>query len=300
MVNITKYYLTNNDCYKKGGKMTPKGIMVHSTGANNPYLKRYIAPDDGKLGKNRYNNHWNRPGVSKMVHAFIGKLENGEVAIYQTLPWTMPGWHSGSGSKGYKNNANNNGYIGFEICEDGLNDRKYFEKVWEIAVGLCAYLVKKYPTIKIENVIGHFEGHQRGIASNHRDPKHWFDKFGRSMDQFRKEVRALAEKPEKTKPSPSGSLFRVRKSWNDSKSQIGAFRIYENAVELANKNKGYKVFDEKGNVVYPISVYYTVKKGDNLSKIAKAHGITLKKIINLNPQIKNPDLIHPGQKVRIK
>lgn len=48
------------------------------------------------------------------------------------------------------------------------------------------------------------------------------------------------------------------------------------------------------------AAYYTVKKGDNLSKIAKAHGITLKKIINLNPQIKNPDLIHPGQKVRIK
>src|SRR5690606_14242778 len=46
--------------------------------------------------------------------------------------------------------------------------------------------------------------------------------------------------------------------------------------------------------------YYTVKKGDSLSKIAKAHGITLNQIIKLNPQIKNPDLIHPGQKVRVK
>ena len=36
--------------------MTPKGIMVHSTGAENPWLKRYVGPDDGLLGKNQYNN----------------------------------------------------------------------------------------------------------------------------------------------------------------------------------------------------------------------------------------------------
>ena len=34
--------------------------MVHSTGANNPYLRRYVQPDDGELGKNRYDNDWNR------------------------------------------------------------------------------------------------------------------------------------------------------------------------------------------------------------------------------------------------
>ena len=39
---------------------------------------------------------------------------------------------------------------------------------------------------------------------------------------------------------------------------------------------------------------YKVKKGDTLSKIAKANKVTLKKLIAANPQIKNPDLIHPG------
>ena len=34
--------LTKNDCYRKHSSMTPRGIVVHSTGANNPYLKRYI------------------------------------------------------------------------------------------------------------------------------------------------------------------------------------------------------------------------------------------------------------------
>lgn len=53
-MNLRKQILTNNACYKAGKTITPKGIMVHSTGANNPWLKRYVAPDDGLLGKNQY------------------------------------------------------------------------------------------------------------------------------------------------------------------------------------------------------------------------------------------------------
>ena len=44
---------------------------------------------------------------------------------------------------------------------------------------------------------------------------------------------------------------------------------------------------------------YKVKKGDTLSKIAKAHKVTLKKLIAANPQIKNPDLIYPNQIINI-
>src|SRR5574344_147235 len=128
-MNLHKLILTQNDCYKAGKTITPKGIMVHSTGANNPNLKRYVGPDDGLLGVNQYNNHWNtaKPGGREVcVHAFIGKLKDGSIAAYQTLPWDMVGWHSGSGSLGYANNANNTGYVGFEICEDGLTDASYF------------------------------------------------------------------------------------------------------------------------------------------------------------------------------
>lgn len=59
-MNLHKLILTNNACYKAGRTIKPKGIMVHSTGANNPYMKRYVDPDDGLLGKNQYNNHWNQ------------------------------------------------------------------------------------------------------------------------------------------------------------------------------------------------------------------------------------------------
>ena len=46
-MNLHKLIFTNNDCYKAGKTMTPKGIMVHSTGANNPNLKRYVGQTMG-------------------------------------------------------------------------------------------------------------------------------------------------------------------------------------------------------------------------------------------------------------
>ena len=46
--------------------------------------------------------------------------------------------------------------------------------------------------------------------------------------------------------------------------------------------------------------YYTVKRGDTLSAIARNYGMNLSAIIKLNPQIKNPNLIYVGDKIRIK
>ena len=45
---------------------------------------------------------------------------------------------------------------------------------------------------------------------------------------------------------------------------------------------------------------YNVVKGDNLTKIAKRKGITLKKLLALNPELQaNPNLIQIGQKIRV-
>jgi N-acetylmuramoyl-L-alanine amidase CwlA len=141
-----------------------------------------VNPDDGKLGVNQYNNHWNTSACQKCVHAFIGKQKDGTIATYQTLPWDMRGWHCGG--------AANNTHISFEICEDGLQDSVYFNAVYKEAVELTAYLCEKYH-ISPNNVICHSEGYRQGIASNHSDVMHWFPKHGKSMDTFRNDVTAL-------------------------------------------------------------------------------------------------------------
>lgn len=184
-MNLHKQLLTESDCYHAGRTITPKGVMIHSTGANNPELRRYVAPNDGLLGEPSLR-HWNQPGISACVHAFIGRLADGSVAAYQTLPWTMRGWHCAGGNKG----SGNNTHISFEICEDGLEDADYFQAVYRQAVELTAYLCKEYGLDPLADgvVLCHQEGYQRGIASNHADVLHWFPKFGKTMDDFRADV----------------------------------------------------------------------------------------------------------------
>lgn len=222
-MNLRKLILTKNACYKAGKTIKPKGIMIHSTGANNPWLKRYVGPDDGLLGKNKYNNHWNqdKPGGRQVcVHAFIGKLADGSIATYQTLPWNHRGWHAGGDA--------NNTHIGFEICEDGLTDASYFSAVYKEAVELCVHLCKLYG-LSEKDIICHSEGYKQGIASNHADVMHWFPKHGKTMDTFRADVEKLLSEEEKSAEPAKKKYYRV---------QIGAYTVKANAeAQLAKAKK---------------------------------------------------------------
>lgn len=200
-MKIIQCLLTNNECYKTGKYINPIGVMVHSTGANNRTIKRYVQPssDDPNydelietLGKNTYRNDWNNTTRNVCVHAFVGRLANGEVGVVQTLPWDMRGWHSGTGTKGKANDT----HISFEICEDDLNDPEYFAQVYQTAVELVAYLceLKGFDPLAKGVIICHKEGHELGVASNHADVMHWFPKHGKSMDTFRNDVATLMVK----------------------------------------------------------------------------------------------------------
>lgn len=59
------------------------------------------------------------------------------------------------------------------------------------------------------------------------------------------------------------------------------------------------IVNSKLGVNKPIASYYTVKSGDNLSKIAKRFGTSVNQLVSLN-NIKNPNLIYPGQKIRVR
>ena len=230
-MNLHKLIFTENACYKAGRKITVKGIMVHSTGANNPWLKRYVGPDDGLLGQNQYSNHWNtyHPGGREVcVHGFIGKLKDGTIATYQTLPWDHRGWHAGGSA--------NNTHIGFEICEDDLTDATYFAKVYQEAAELCAYLCKEYGLTE-KDIICHSEGYRKGIASNHGDVMHWFPKHGKSMDTFRAAVKELLNtEPELEVATPTVAPLADREKtiWDYLFSKLG--NAYGAAGVMGNLN----------------------------------------------------------------
>ena len=317
-MNLHKLIFTNNACYKAGRRITPKGIMVHSTGANNPWLKRYVGPDDGLLGKNQYNNHWNQPMDREVcVHAFIGKLADGTVATYQTLPWDHRGWHAGGSA--------NDTHISFEICEDDLTDADYLDKVYHEAVDLCVYLCGLYGLTE-QDIICHCEGHDLGIASNHADVLHWWPKHGKNMDIFRAEVAARLGGSEPDTPvepvQPSGGiqagdLVTITGTKYYSGQTIPAWvkkqRWYVCEVSgdraVINKNESgtnaimspVRVSDlapaESVAVTYRV---HTVVKGDTLWGIAEKYlggGARYKEIKALNGL--DSDTIYSGQKLKI-
>ncbi|MGN1051202.1 MAG: leucine-rich repeat protein, partial [Acutalibacteraceae bacterium] len=127
-LKISKNILTNNKCYKECRAISPKGIVVHSTGVNSPYATTYV-------------RDWNTktPGGREVcVHGFLGKNSKGKVGFYQTLPFNMASWGVGKGEKGSYNY--NPGYIQFECCEDSMYSSSYFHTIYDKATDICAYL----------------------------------------------------------------------------------------------------------------------------------------------------------------
>lgn len=282
-------FMTQSTCYKGTSKMTVKGILWHSTGANNPTLKRYVQPDDNapdrdaliaKLGKNQNGNDWNHIYHEAGLNCWIGKLADGTVATVQTMPWDYKPWGCGSG----KNGSCNNGWIQFEICEDGLTDKSYFDKVYAEACEITAYLCQMFGidpngTVKVNGVtvptiLCHADSHTLGLGSNHGDVNHWFPKFGKSMATARADVAKLlastttpapAETP--ATPEQSGVLYRV---------QTGAFAQKANADALAAKLKaaGFDTYIVTVNGLYKVQVgAYAVKaNADAMAAKLKAAG----------------------------
>ena len=262
---------TQSTCYKGTTTMTPKGVLWHSTGANNPTIKRYVQPSDNDpdrekllaiIGKNTNGNDWNHIQRDAGLNCWIGKLADGTVATVQTMPWNFRPWGCGSGSKG----SCNSGWVQFEICEDGLTDPDYFRKVYQEACEITAYLCKLYNIdphgtvtvngVKIPTILCHQDSYQLGFGSNHGDVLHWFPKHGKSMEDARKDVAALlgAAAPSTPSSGTTGTtMYRVRKSWADAASQLGAYTVLANAKAMADKNPGYSVYDGDGKAVYPIA-----------------------------------------------
>ena len=182
MINIIAAFATKNKCYQAGAPLHPRGLMLHSIGCPQPNAAVLA----------RYFDQYQPGGQSVCVHAFA----QADGTVYQTLPWEMRGWHCGGSA--------NNTHIGVEMTEPGAGTA-YAEAAAEItgtyrtAVALFARLCGVYGLDPLADgvIIGHAEGHRRGVASNHADPEYLWRQYGMgfTMDGFRRDVAsALAAK----------------------------------------------------------------------------------------------------------
>lgn len=243
-MNIIKKYATNSDCYKYAGNITVKGLMLHSVGCNQPRAEVFA-------------NFWMN-STDVCCHGVL----QADGTVYQTLPWNHKGWHCGS--------LANSTHIGVEMtepsqihytsganftCSDKAAAIEQVKGTYKTAVELFAYLCKEYNLDPLKDgvIVSHNEGYKRGIASGHADPEHLWNQLGTglTMNGFRQDVAKAMGKA--TTPTPNipaqEKLYRVRKSWNDVASQIGAYRSLDSAKSICKE--GYFVFDETGKAVYP-------------------------------------------------
>lgn len=367
--------MTKSPCYQSGRKITVQGMYLHSIGC--PCEK----------AQNIINNE-NQSGAQAAVQAVIqhdGQVLEG-LPVYPENKTAIRNWHCGSGNKG----SGNNTHIGVEMCEpatikytggatwveigDGSNTKAVVLANYKNAVEYFALRCKQFGLDPLKDgvVISHAEGHARGYASNHGDPEHIWSKFGLTMDQFRKDVRAKMDggtisvtgnvsvtdtgnqkintlsgtvtvtytgsdgvnirktpsfgenvarvvtkgaaftvtgisadekwyqiadgsanryitavpdyvsfkaTPEQKESTAGTGYYRVRKAWEDAKTQIGAFKQLDNAVKLCKANTGYRVYDNNGKQVYPeikaaATVPYMVRVDIDDLRIRKGAGTT--------------------------
>ena len=211
---------THSTCYRGTSKMKPRGILWHDTDAGNPNLCRYVQPHEtdanyaemiALLGKNRYGNDWNHKYRKAGMNCFLGKLADGTVATVQTMPWDFAPWGCHEGSRGSLNNT----HIQFEICDDGYKSKEYFEAVYKEACEITAYLCALYDLdplgtfvyngVAVPVITSHAESYKLKLGSNHGDPLKWLKKYGKTMDDARRDVAALLrgeEWPEAPAPDP--------------------------------------------------------------------------------------------------
>lgn len=77
-----------------------------------------------------------------------------------------------------------------------------------------------------------------------------------------------------------------------------------NSVSEAESNRRIAAADaniasQVGKIDNPTVISYKIKKGDNLTKIAKANNTTVQALLRANPNVKNPNLIYAGETLTI-
>nr|DAZ28804.1 MAG TPA: peptidoglycan hydrolase [Caudoviricetes sp.] len=244
-VKINEYLLTKHNPNRidmpsvfMEGKVI--GVTVHNTD--------WISVASGTTPAEQYTRATVNGNMKDVrVHYYVDN-----VCAWQNLPLSLSGWHAADGS-----GNGNRKTIAIEcIMSSAYNSTD--KKSEDNCARLAAALLKKYGLD-----INHLYTHTHWL--NVRDGKsgtvdylnttrnpykmcpayiltHWAE--------FKKKVQAYMNVGSSTPATSSPKqLYRVRKSWSDAKSQIGAFSSLENAKKACKA--GYAVFDSNGKQVYP-------------------------------------------------
>ena len=160
-------------------------------------------------------------------------------------------------------NANDQRAITIECASDTSEPYAFKDVVYQTLIKLCVDICKrngknkllwlgdKDKTLSYEPKSGEMILTVHRWFANKSCPGNWM--YARMGDLAEKVTAALggnSDSTTNTQTTQTSVLYRVRKTWADSKSQKGAFKILENAKKCADANPGYSVFDVNGVNIY--------------------------------------------------
>ena len=232
-MNINTSLISNNNSYA-GHK--PAYIVIHNT---DNYAKGANAKAHAKA-----QHDGNFKGYS--AHVYVDDTE-----AYQALPYNRGAWHVGVNYGGRLfGTVNNRNSVGIEMCvQAGYN----YEKAFQNTVRLCKQLMKQLgiPADRVvqdkDEVTLDFEGFVDGVAFEGGKGEDYPLTIGSGsfIPGFEEQLIGA-----ETITPTVDKYYRTRKSWADSKSQIGAYKSLENAKK--EWKQGYTIYDWNGKAVYPV------------------------------------------------
>lgn len=141
--------------------LIPMGIVIHETAT------------PGATAENEYN-FFNSADRNASAHGFVDWKE-----YIQTIPYDEVAWHAG-----YTANYQ---YIGIEMCH--ATNKVDFEKVWNNTIEIVVEIMNRYG-FSVNDVTTHDEVSRRWGETDHTDPTGYFKKFGKTFDDFKRDLNA--------------------------------------------------------------------------------------------------------------
>ena len=220
-------------------------------------------------------------------HCVVGQLSAESICRCFTSPSRQASCNYGIGTDGRvslcveeknrswcsSSNANDQRAVTIECASDKTEPYAMNSRVYDSLVKLCTDICRRNGKKKLlwlgdrNKTLNYAPKSDEMVLTVHRwfanksCPGDWL--YARLGDLAARVTAALGTGISADKAA--SQLYRVRKTWADSKSQKGAFSILANAKKCASSNKGYSVFDENGKKVDPADASSTKKSVDTIA-----------------------------------
>ena len=247
-VKINEYLLTKHNpnridmpSVSMEGKVI--GVTVHNTD--------WISVASGTTPAEQYTRATVNGNMKDVrVHYYVDNT-----CAWQNLPHSLSGWHAADGS-----GNGNRRTIAIEcIMSSAYNDKD--KKSEDNCARLAAALLKKY-NLDINHLYTHT--HWLNVRDGKSGTVDYLNTTKNSYKmcplyilphwaEFKKKVQSYMNSG--SSAPATTQLYRVRKTWDDAKSQIGAYSSLENAKKACLA--GYSVFDNSGKAVYTKSAVWS-------------------------------------------